>query len=169
MRAIRESRIKKIIKERSLKISYRSTVAYTIRFTPFPSPQEAEKGEFPSDKDIELAKESFYTFLAEAKVKFSGAVNDDGMRVDEGNLALNFLAYDVKWYESYEDVQVHENLISLSKEWADEGETANPNIGGIFMRIGEEMDDMVEEGWGEHDWDWMRIHRQIEVDWEEAR
>ena len=79
------------------------------------------------------------------------------------------LAYDVKWYESYEDVQVHENLISLSKEWADEGETADPYIGGIFLRIGEETDDMIEEGWGEHDWDWMRIHRSIEVDWEEAR
>jgi hypothetical protein len=150
-------------------MGYRSTVAYTIRFTPFSNPQESEQGEFPSDKDINKCKESFYTFLAEAKLKYLGAMNDDGMRVDESNMAINFLAYDVKWYESYEDVQVHENLISLSKEWADEGETANPNIGGIFMRIGEEMDDMVEEGWGEHDWDWMRIHRQIEVDWEEAR
>lgn len=150
-------------------MGYRSTVAYTIRFTPFPSPQEAEKGEFPSDEDIKQCKESFYTFLAEAKVKYLGAMNDDGMRVDESNMAINFLAYDVKWYETYEDVIVHESLISLSKEWADEGETANPNIGGIFLRIGEEMDDMIEEGWGEHDWDWMRIHRQIEVDWEEAR
>jgi hypothetical protein len=166
MRAIRENRIKKIIKERSLKMGYRSTVAYTIRFTPFPSPQEAEKGEFPSDEDIKQCKESFYTFLAEAKLKLSGAVNDDGMRVDEGNLAFNFLAYDVKWYESYEDVKVHEDLVQLSKEWVD---MENKHIGGIFMRIGEEMDDMVEEGWGEHDWDWMRIHRQIEVDWEEAR
>jgi len=147
-------------------MGYRSTVAYTIRFTPFPSPQEAEKGEFPSDSDIKLCKESFYTFLAEAKLKHSGAFSDDGMRVDESDMALKFLAYDVKWYESYEDVQCHEALMQLSKDWAD---MENKHIGGIFLRIGEEMDDMVEEGWGEHDWDWMRIHRSIEVDWEEAR
>jgi hypothetical protein len=146
-------------------MGYRSTVAYTIRFTPFPSPQEVEQGEFPSDSDIKLCKESFYTFLAEVKLKYLGAVNDEGMKIDESNMALNFFASDVKWYESYEDVQVHENLISLSKEWADEGETANPNIGGIFMRVGEETDDIVEEAWGEHDWDWMHIHREIVCDW----
>ena len=143
-------------------MGYRSTVAYTIRFTPYVSNHDSPTGE-----ELNKCKESFYTFLAEAKLKFSGAVNDESTIVDESNMAINFLAYDVKWYETYEDVQVHDNLISLSKEWADEGETANPNIGGIFLRIGEEMDDMVEEGWGEHDWDWMRIHREVVVDWKE--
>jgi len=146
-------------------MGYRSTVAYTIRFTPFPSPQEAEKGEFPTTADLKECKESFYTFLAEAKVKLSGAFDDDLM-VDEANMALNYLVYDVKWYESYDDVQTHEGLMQLSKDWAD---MENKHIGGIFMRVGEETDDIVEEAWGEHDWDWMRIHRSIEVDWEEAR
>jgi hypothetical protein len=167
MRAIRENRIKKIIKGRSIDMGYRSTVAYTIRFTPFSNPQESEQGEFPSDKDIRSCKESFYTFLAEAKVKFSGAFDDESLKVDESNMAINFFASDVKWYESYEDVQVHENLISLSKEWADEGETANPNIGGIFTRIGEELDDMVQEEWGEADWEWVGIQRAIHCDWQE--
>jgi hypothetical protein len=40
--------------------------------------------------------------------------------------------------------------MELSKAWEDMG---NKNIGGIFMRIGEEMDDIVQEGWGEHDWE----------------
>jgi hypothetical protein len=159
MRAIRENRIKKIIKGRSIDMGYRSTVAYTIRFTPVIT-KESEY-----DEDLNKCKESFYTFLAEAKLKYLGAMNDEGMKIDESNMALNFFASDVKWYESYEDVQVHENLISLSKEWADEGETANPNIGGIFTRIGEELDDMVQEEWGEADWEWISIHRQIEVDW----
>jgi hypothetical protein len=44
----------------------------------------------------------------------------------------------------------------------------NKNIGGIFMRIGEETDDIVEEAWGEHDYEWMHIHRSIECDWEES-
>jgi hypothetical protein len=142
-------------------MGYRSTVAYTIRFTPNPDnlPYKTLDG-------IKGAKESFYTFLAEAKLKLSGAVNDESMKVDEANMALNFFASDVKWYESYEDVKVHEDLIELAKSWAD---MENKHIGGIFLRIGEEMDDMVEEGWGEHDWDWMRINRSIEVDWEEAR
>ena len=147
-------------------MGYRSTVAYTIRFTPIPDPQAVDGAEYADAFDVKQCKESFYTFLAEAKVKFSGALEDSGMNIDESNMAINFLAYDVKWYESYEDVKVHEDLVQLSKEWVD---MENKHIGGIFMRIGEEMDDMVEEGWGEHDWDWMRIHRQIEVDWEEAR
>jgi len=143
-------------------MGYRSTVAYTIRFTPFPSPQEAEKGEFPSDSDIKQCKESFYTFLAEAKVKLSGAFEDESLTVDERNMAINFFASDVKWYESYEDVKVHEDLVQLSKDWAD---MENKHIGGIFTRVGEEMDDIVEEGWGEHDWDWIGVHREIVCDW----
>ena len=142
-------------------MGYRSTVAYTIRFTPDPenSPHKTIDG-------IKEAKESFYCFLAEAKVKFSGALSDRCMTVDEGNMALNFLAYDVKWYETYEDVMAHEGLMELSQSWETMG---NKHIGGIFMRIGEEVDDIVQEGWGECDWDWLSIDRQIVCDWEEAR
>lgn len=141
-------------------MGYRSSVAYTIRFTP-----ESNGVDSPTEEELKKCKESFYTFLAEAKVKYLGAVNDKSMTIDESNMAMNFLADNVKWYETYEDVIVHEKLIQLSKDWVD---MENKHIGGIFLRIGEEIDDMVEEGWGEHDWDWMRIHRQIEIDWEEA-
>lgn len=150
------------------KMGYRSTVAYTIRFTPTTS----NNVDSPTDEELKECKSSFYCFLAEAKAKFSGAFGD-GLIVDEGNMALNFLAYDVKWYESYGDVQVHEDLISLSKEWAEESDVpfkgGNKHIGGIFMRIGEETDDIVQEEWGEADWDWMRIHREIVCDWAEPR
>ena len=139
-------------------MGYRSTVAYTIRFTP-----NYPEADTPDELAHKLAKESFYTFLAEAKGKLSGAVNDESTIVDESNMAINFFASDVKWYESYEDVKVHEDLQQLSKDWVD---MENKHIGGIFMRIGEEMDDIVQEGWGEHDWDWMDIARTINVDWE---
>jgi hypothetical protein len=33
------------------------------------------------------------------------------------------------------------------------------------MRIGEELDDIVSEEWGEADWEWMTLSRQIIVDW----
>jgi hypothetical protein len=142
------------------KMGYRSTVAYTIRFTPIPD----NNVDSPTEEAVKECKESFYTFLAEAKVKHSGAFTEEyGVEVDEENFALNFLAENVKWYESIPDVQVHENLISLAKEWVDN--SGNQNIGGIFMRTGEELDDIVQESWGEHRWDWMSIVRTIEVDW----
>ena len=144
-------------------MGYRSSVAYTIRFTPIPDPQAVDGAEYADAFDVKECKESFYTFLAEAKVKYLGAVNDECTKIDESNMAINFLVDNVKWYEDYEDVKVHESLIQLSKDWVD---MENKHIGGIFMRIGEEMDDIVQEGWGEHDWDWMDIARTINVDWE---
>lgn len=141
-------------------MGYRSTVAYTIRFTAIPS----NNIDSPTEEEVKECKLSFYTFLAEAKVKCAGAFSEEfGVKVDEYNFALNFIQENVKWYEDYEDVKVHTALQDLSKAWA---EMENKNIGGIFMRIGEEMDDITQEGWGEHDWDWMYISRDIHVDWE---
>ena len=147
---------KKQIQEK-YKMGYRSQVAYTIRFTA----QAQNNVDSPTEEEVNQCKESFYTFLAEAKVKCSG-VFGDGVIVDEYNFALNFSAEDVKWYEDYEDVKAHEALQELSKSWV---ENENKHIGGIFMRIGEEMDDIVEEGWGEHDWDWLSLRREIVADW----
>ena len=139
-------------------MGYRSTVAYTIRFTPV-----YENKDSSADEALKQAKESFYTFLAEAKVKHSGCFSEEfGVEVDEPNMAINFLAEGVKWYEDYEDVKGHESLVQLSREWVD---MENKHIGGIFMRIGEEMDDLVEDSWGEYDWEWMQLSRQIIVDW----
>ena len=146
----------KHIKEK-YKMGYRSTVAYTIRFTA----QAQNNVDSPTDEEVNQCKASFYTFLAEAKSKFSG-VFTDGVVVDEYNFALNFITDNVKWYEDYEDVKAHTALQDLSKSWVDD---ENKHIGGIFVRIGEEADDVVEEGWGEHDWEWLRPHRSIICDW----
>jgi hypothetical protein len=146
----------KQIKEK-YKMGYRSMVAYTIRFT-----AQSNGVDSPTDEEVNQCKASFYTFLAEAKSKFSGCFTEEfGVKVDEFNFALNFFADHVKWYEDYEDVKAHNALQDLSKSWADE----NKHIGGIFMRIGEEMDDIVEEAWGEHDWEWLSIRREIVADW----
>ena len=141
------------------KMGYRSTVAYTIRFTPksehFDAPDEAEL--------MKECKASFYVFLAEAKSKYPLTLADKAITLSEEKMSISFFVSDVKWYESYDDVKVHEDLMSLSKEWAEEGN--NKFIGGIFVRIGEEMDDIIEESWGEHDWDWVSAHREIVCDW----
>ena len=142
-------------------MGYRSTVAYTIRFIP-PREDEPEKG-----LTAENCKATFYTFLADAKAgaETGGAFTDEDIKIDEDNLALYFYAGHVKWYESYPDVKCHEALMDLSKEWADDGDCSNPYIGGAFARIGEEMEDMVEECWGQGDYDWITINRSMECDW----
>lgn len=168
--------INRIFREQTIKekykMGYRSIVAYTIRFTPLIS-LEAESDRLitdsPTDEELNQCKASFNVFLAEAKSKLSGAFDDKCLTVDMDNMAINFFADYVKWYEDYDDVKCHEALMDLSKEWAEESDVpfkgGNKNIGGIFMRIGEEMDDIVEEGWGEHDWDWLSIRRSIVADW----
>ena len=144
-------------------MGYRSTVAYTIRFLP-PLKDEPERG-----ITAEKAKASFYTFLAEAKAseETAGALRDEDVKVDEENLAIYFFAEGVKWYESYEDVKCHEALIDLSKEWADDGDCSNPYISGAFARIGEDIEDVVEEVWGEGCYDWISVHRSMSCDWME--
>ena len=142
-------------------MGYRSVVAYTIRFIPV----EQEGIDFVMAE--ERAKGCFFTFIAEAKSKdtISGAFLDEGLKVDEKNLTINFFAEDVKWYESYPDVQAHECLMGLSHEWADDGDCSSPYIGGVFARIGEELEDNVYECWGEGDYDWIRIDRSMSCDW----
>ena len=142
-------------------MGYRSTVAYTIRFIPRLSEIQT------TDDEIEKAKASFYTFLAEAKAgeDTAGAFLDEDLKINEDNLALYFYAGHVKWYESYPDVKCHEALLELSKEWADDGDCSSPYIGGAFARIGEEMEDMTEECWGQGDYDWIAIHRTMQCDW----
>jgi hypothetical protein len=142
-------------------MGYRSTVAYTIRFIARHSPD--------TDDIVEerKAKGAFFTFIAEAKSKdtIAGAFLDEDLKVDEENLTIHFFADNVKWYESYEDVQCHECLMGLSREWADGGDCSSPYIGGAFVRIGEELEDMVQEVWGEGQYEWIEIHRSMHCDW----
>jgi hypothetical protein len=142
-------------------MGYRSTVAYSIRFIP----ESYDKAEEPTD--IDRAKATFFTFLAQAKAneETAGAFLDEDLKVDEGKLAIYFFADCVKWYESYPDVMCHEALMDLSKEWADDGDCSNPYIGGAFARIGEEMEDNIEECWGQGDYDWIAVHRTMSCDW----
>jgi hypothetical protein len=135
-------------------MGYRSDVAYTIRFN--------------SDHD-EKNKQSFYTFLAEAKAKAATAAcfNELGwaeFEIDEARYRINFACDDVKWYESYEDVKCHEALIELAAEWAND-EDNHSEIAYSFVRIGEETDDIEKKNGGDYDWSWLQVSRLIERDW----
>lgn len=133
-------------------MGYRSDVAYTIRFT--------------DDHDTNNSQ-SFYTFLAEAKANPRCARALEEVSISEKRQEINFNAEDVKWYESYADVDSHTALFEQARSWADqvrEG-TLHCTIGAIFMRIGENTDDIEEIAHGDYDWEWMRISRQIITDW----
>lgn len=137
-------------------MGYRSDVAYTIRFV---------------HEDDTNNKQSFYTFLAEAKSKAATAAcfttpNTPSwvFVIDEAKFRINFHADHVKWYESFPEVQAHEALLSLASEW-DEDEDNHAHIGYAFVRIGEESDDIVEKLSESADWSWVSVGRSIERDW----
>ena len=138
-------------------MGYRSDVAYTIRFT----------------SDDTRAKQSFYTFLAEAKAKAATAKcfteegwnwNAGGFEVDEGRFRINFSADNVKWYTDYEDVKCHEALLDLAAEWAND-EDNHSEIADMLARIGEEVEGIEEKCGGDYDWDWAQVHRSVSRDW----
>jgi len=133
-------------------MGYRSDVAYTIRFV--------------NDHDTNN-EQSFYTFLLEAKANPKCQIALSEVDIDYKHKAFNFIANDVKWYESYPDVQSHTALFDQAKSWVKqylEGKL-NCTIGVIFTRIGEDSTDVEEIAEGEYDWDWIRISRQIITDW----
>lgn len=159
----RANRSLNITQLRRANMGYRSEVAYTIRFNP------NVNSDSPLDEAIEQCKASFNVFLAEAKVKCVGALDDEGITINDDNCSISFLASWTKWYESYPDVQMHVALMDLSKEWAEDTDVplrkGNEYIGGMFHRIGEETDDVETDYWGNYDHEWMCINRQIVVDW----
>lgn len=96
-------------------MGYRSDVAYMVCF---------------KDEEIDgvnKGKEMFYTFLAEAKSKAEIAncfLDEDkpfagGFNVDEEKLRFEFYADNVKWYDGYTDVDCHNNLVDLAREYVD--------------------------------------------------
>jgi hypothetical protein len=149
---------------RRANMGYRSEVAYTIRFTP-----NIPSSESPTEEALEQCYASFKVFLAEAKLKCVGALEDEGITINDDNCSINFVAGWVKWYESYPDVQMHVALMDLSKEWAEDTDVpfrkGNEYIGGIFNRIGEETDDVESDYWGNYSHEWMCVNRQLVVDW----
>jgi len=135
-------------------MGYRSDVAYTIRFV---------------DDEATNNERSFYTFLVEAKSNAATAAcftipNAPSwvFEVDEEEYQINFYADSVKWYETFSDVQAHEALLSLAKEWE---ENDHARVGYAFARIGEESDDVEETVSELADWGWVSVGRSINRDW----
>jgi hypothetical protein len=58
---------------------------------------------------------------------------------------VNFHAYDVKWYESYEEVKAHTKLYELCNN---EETQFYEKCGYVFYRVGEEQNDIHDESGG---------------------
>ena len=111
-------------------MGYYSEVAYVIEF---------------KDKD---QKE---TFINLQKVKADDTINDALMELmnitDEGNNKLAFHESSVKWYDDFIDVKAHHRLMQEAEELFPD------DVSWLFVRIGEQDDDMQQETGGENAWD----------------
>ena len=107
-------------------MGYRSQVAYRIRFDDSHTLGLFINHVFGSGDDHMIEA------LRECQVDF-----DDCM--------VNFHAYDVKWYESYEDVQGHTKLYELCDK---EDTQFFEKCGYVFYRVGEEQSDIQDESGG---------------------
>ena len=134
-------------------MGYRSDVAYTIRFE---------------------TEENYRLFITEAKVKDLGSCfsddtsNWDEAECDDARWRIDFKAQDVKWYESYPDVQKHEKLIEQAEAWCKDDEHLSANsekwryrLGFVFVRVGEDDNDIERRDGGQTNYDWLYVTREI--------
>ena len=140
-------------------MGYRSDVEYTIRF-----------------KD----EASYRLFILEAKANpaTAGCFNDQEsigeFTCDDERWRIDFETSDVKWYESFPDVMMHEKLIAQAKAWCDDdtqkgivneppsSPSFNYRLGYVLVRIGEDDDDVNRQSGGDTDYDWLYVFRSIE-------
>ena len=104
-------------------MGYRSEVAYSIGFEDTQTMGQFINYVFGSED------EHMIDALKECEVCFK-------------ELRINFHAYDVKWYESYTDVQGHTKLYTLPN---DESTQFYEKCDYKFIRVGEEQGDIDED------------------------
>ena len=123
-------------------MGYRSEVAYAIQF-----------------KDADALKE--FVGLHAINEDTRQALNECELSNDD-QPALLFKAEDVKWYDSYEEVQAHNKLLdSVDEAFSD-------RAGYHFLRIGEDDDDNEQKDGGHRElipWDAFSFRRFIEIEW----
>jgi hypothetical protein len=123
-------------------MGYRSEVAYSIHF---------------KDKDI------LNQFIALVMVKGGEEVKalkecEIECNVDSDVFKVNFIAQDVKWYETYTEVQAHTWLMKFAVE------RFPADCAYEFVRIGEDSSD-IEEEQGGVDFNYsIYVRRSLDVD-----
>ena len=121
-------------------MGYRSDVKYVIDFT---------------------SKEAKIGFLAQVRM-IGGDLQTalDETNYDNDTARIFFAEDNVKWYDSYPEVQAHDKLLSMAEEQSPE--MCN---GYHFVRLGEEFDDIETRYAGENPpYDSINIHRSVDFD-----
>ena len=112
------------------------------------------------DHEDEESIRNWHLFIAELKAdpKCDSAMKDltngkngEGTNAKEGidmkNCSLYVFFEDVKWYESDEWVQSFERIVGKASHYCEDDDF---NMSACFLRVGEEDDDVVKEGYGDY-------------------
>lgn len=127
-------------------MGYRSEVAYVIQF-----------------EDVQHKNE----FIATTKLlEPHGKALEELNHLDDDCTYLSFHWDNVKWYDSYPEVQMHIKLLDYINELS-EDEAYTKDISARFARVGEDETDNVNEGYGDDPWSIeLYISRHIEADYD---
>ena len=117
---------------------------------------------------LDTSEEKWAMFLAEVAVKpktelawreISSGIDDgfgNTLELDKEKRRITMIFPDIKWYESYQDVDSYMALFHSVKPYED-------YIDAIYLRIGEDLEDMEEEVYGDG-YQLASIERSIEID-----
>ena len=108
-------------------MGYRSNVAYLILFDK-EEVYDQFRVQYKLDDDFLLCRED------EQNDKHQSVT----LEFDRKYLAIKFNAYDVKWYDDFDDVKCHKKLLELATEYADKYK----GVSWCYVRIGEEQGDV---------------------------
>jgi hypothetical protein len=149
-------------------MGYRSEVAYGVKVDDI-----VYSDDTPETKRIMSADGLFLLMLTEMQQDpIAGRCFDktheinEHLTIDKLNRTIVFHEHDLKWYESFIDVQAHERVYQIAEEYAEEydgSEYVNNPVSCAFIRIGEEADDVEERGSGYDQWSVMNVYRGIEI------
>lgn len=127
-------------------MGYRSDVAYKI--------------DFHTD-------EAYWGFVAKAKLdpETAECFEDEAFKQDDENKNLRFYATQVKWYESYDEVDCHTKLWDNACEFELTHDADKNLCSGYFVRIGEEYDDIETKDFGnDPPYNDLGVRRELIVD-----
>jgi hypothetical protein len=114
-------------------MGYRSQVAYVINFN------SNEKRDAYINLVLATGNSELIKALKDCEVPIPLRPDKDNTATDWQACRINFYANDVKWYDSYPDVQAHTRLY----KWAEE--LYPDDCGWRFIRVGEEEGDIQED------------------------
>lgn len=131
-------------------MGYRSEVAIGIRMKP-----DTVSGQDYLDK-----KKMWNTFVVECKARHPLAFNKDDLcfEILDNRRTMFMTQYELKWYDTYPDVQAFHGVIDIAKEYNEQHKEVIFDI--AYVRVGEEPDDVEVDYEGEG-WDMFQPYSGI--------